>query len=130
MTEMKLNKFANLLVIGLVLTVAASGCRKKPVGVDHSAGILRRERPDMPRPRHHRRRLRPENAAASGMTLAATRRLRRGRSQLAIASNSADAHAGWTEDAQTFKSDTVHFDFDSSVSRPPRSPRWPPWRIT
>ena len=28
---MKLNKFVNLLVIGLVLTVAASGCRKKPV---------------------------------------------------------------------------------------------------
>ena len=31
--KMKLNKFANLLVIGLVLTVAASGCRKKPVNV-------------------------------------------------------------------------------------------------
>ena len=31
--KMKLTKFANLLVIGLVLTVVASGCRKKPVGV-------------------------------------------------------------------------------------------------
>ncbi len=30
---MKLTKFTHLLVLGLVLTVAASGCRKKPVGV-------------------------------------------------------------------------------------------------
>ncbi len=35
---MKLNKFVNLLVIGLVLTVAASGCRKKPVNVTQLPG--------------------------------------------------------------------------------------------
>jgi len=36
--NMKVNKFANLLVIGLVLTVAASGCRKKPVNVTDLPG--------------------------------------------------------------------------------------------
>ena len=31
--KMKLIKLANLLVIALIVTVAASGCRKKPVGL-------------------------------------------------------------------------------------------------
>jgi peptidoglycan-associated lipoprotein len=44
--KMKLNKFANLLVIGLVLTVAASGCRKKPVNVTSSRERGERKDPD------------------------------------------------------------------------------------
>ena len=45
---MKLNKFANLLVIGLVLCVAASGCKKKPVGVTDLPGSKAGKVPDMP----------------------------------------------------------------------------------
>jgi peptidoglycan-associated lipoprotein len=39
------------------------------------------------------------------------------------ASNSADAHAGWAEDAQTLKTDTVYFDFDSSVLKAGEKPK-------
>ena len=45
---MKLNKFANLLVIGLVVSVAASGCKKKPVGVTELPGSRAGKVPDMP----------------------------------------------------------------------------------
>ena len=48
MNNMKLNKFVNLLVIGLVLTVAASGCQKKPVGVTDLPGAKAGKVPDMP----------------------------------------------------------------------------------
>ena len=70
---MKLNKFANLLVIGLVLTVAASGCRKKPVNVTELPGARAgRKRavcpPSFPSfvPRRSRRSANQESAVTSG----------------------------------------------------------------
>jgi peptidoglycan-associated lipoprotein len=32
-------------------------------------------------------------------------------------------HVGWTEDAETFKTEIVHFDFDSAVVKPSEKPK-------
>ncbi len=61
---MKLNKFANLLVIGLILTLAASGCRKKPVGVTELPGAY-----DGQPKRYRRRRRDPARPAADNRSL-------------------------------------------------------------
>ena len=107
---MKLNKFANLLVIGLVLTVAASGCRKKPVNVTglpgattprvgdgDRAGAI----PPGPRP------LTDDNPLGSkDMTLPP-----------------AGQFDKYTPDAEIFKAYTVYFDFDSSVLKTLEKPK-------
>jgi peptidoglycan-associated lipoprotein len=108
---MKLNKFVNLLVIGLVLTVAASGCRKKPVNVTQlpgaktpnvsDAGPGNSIRPVQPMP--------GENGPGGFGD--------------AHASNSADSHNGWIKDAEALKSETVYFDFDSSVLKASEKPK-------
>ena len=110
---MKLNKFVNLLVIGLVLTVAASGCRKKPVNVTNLPGAKAGAVPDMPagEPIKPDGSLTGEPGAIGADTTGGT------------PSNPADAHAGWLEDAQTLKSDTVYFAFDSSVLRASEQPK-------
>jgi len=102
---MKLNKFVGLLVIGLVLTIAASGCRKKPVNTtllpgsragkvadDSMGGLKDGDRLNL-----------GENAL--------------GKTGEGIPLGAAGAHQGWLEDAQTLKADTVYFDFDSSAIR-------------
>ena len=100
---MKLNKFANLLVIGLVLTLAASGCRKKPVNPTPLPGARTGNvgEPGPGAPIKPGETPSTEPGAIGG--------------PIGHVSNPADAHAGWIEDAQTLKSDTVYFDFDSSV---------------
>ena len=107
---MKLNKFVNLLVIGLVLTVAASGCRKKPVGVTNLPG--------------------PQAGKVGGESSAPPIGVNppvspesKDLGPTAHEQNSADAHAGWIEDAQTLKPDTVYFDFDSSVLKTGEKPK-------
>ena len=112
---MKLNKFANLLVIALVLTVAASGCRKKPVGLTPLPGMRCREReepgPGLARSRpHSHRRNRPSSTTDESP-------------QRGMQSNPASSHQGWTEDAQALKADTVYFDFDSSVVKASEKPK-------
>ena len=111
---MKLNKFANLLVIGLVVTVAASGCKKKPVGVTELPGIARREGArhasrwrDNARPAIDRTDWVGGDTGATG----------------GHASNPASLHEGWLEDAQILKTDTVFFDFDSSVIKASEKPK-------
>ena len=100
---MKLNKFANLLVIGLVLTVAASGCRKKPVNLTNLpnpyAGNPKEPPPALP--------IRPGEPFATQPTPFGEPSVH--------PSNQRGNRDGWTEDAQALKSDTVYFDFDSSV---------------
>ena len=108
---MKLNKFANLLVIGLVLTVAASGCRKKPVNVTELPGARAGRMSDMP----------PGNPIRTG-----DQPLTEGNPigvPTGHESNSRTLHDGWPEDAQTLKTETVYFDFDSSVLKGSEKPK-------
>ncbi len=100
---MKRNKFVNLLVIGLVLTVAASGCRKKPVNTTPlPAGKT-------PAPGY----------APGGGALPRGATVQPGDTTggepTGIALNPAGSHQGWLEDAAALKTETVFFDFDSSV---------------
>jgi peptidoglycan-associated lipoprotein len=107
--NMKLNKFVNLLVIGLVVCIAASGCKKKPVGVTDLPGARTGKVPDMG----------PGGAITPGETSGAdVTGVPTGHAQ-----NSADAHAGWLEDTQALKTETVYFDFDSSVIKTSEQPK-------
>jgi peptidoglycan-associated lipoprotein len=108
---MKLNKFANLLVIGLVLTVAASGCRKKPVNLTNLPGP-RVGNPGEPPP---------------GPPIKFGEPIAREPNPFGTPnehpSNSRTQHEGWIEDAQALKTDTVYFDFDSSVLKAAEKPK-------
>ena len=105
---MKLNKFTNLLVVGLVVCVAAAGCKKKPVGVTELPGGRAGKPVD----------------TGSGGTL-------KGNEPLTsepggpggIPSNPANLHEGWIEDAAALKTDTVYFDYDSSVLKNAEKPK-------
>ena len=108
---MKLNKFANLLVIGLVLTVAAAGCRKKPVNVTELPGARAGRVSDMP----------PGNPIRSGdqpSTEGNPIGVPTGHEN-----NLAILHEGWIPDAEALKSETVYFDFDSSVLKGSEKPK-------
>jgi peptidoglycan-associated lipoprotein len=109
--KMKLNKFANLLVIGLVLTVAAAGCRKKPVNVTELPGARAGRVSDMP----------PGNPIRSGdqpSTEGNPIGVPTGHEN-----NLASLHEGWIPDAEALKSETVYFDFDSSVLKGSEKPK-------
>ncbi len=108
---MKLNKFVGLLVIGLVLTIAASGCRKKPVNTTLLPGS------------------RAGRVADDSMGgLKDGDRLNLGENALGkpgegIAFGAAGEYQGWLEDAQTLKTETVYFDFDSSAIKSSERPK-------
>ena len=108
---MKLNKFTNLLVIGLVLCVAASGCKsKKPVDVTVLPGAPAGKPADMPaggaiKPGE------PTTAVPGTEVPGGT------------PSNPPGNRVGWTEDAQALKAQTVYFDFDSSVIKASEKPK-------
>ena len=108
---MKLNKFANLLVIGLVLVVAASGCKKKPVGVTNLPGAQAGKVPDMG----------PGGAIRPAQPM--TGETGPGGLGDAHVSNPAGSHEGWIEDAQALKTETVYFDYDSSVLKAAEKPK-------
>jgi peptidoglycan-associated lipoprotein len=108
---MKLIKFTNLLVLGLVLTVAASGCKKKPVGVTPLPGAKAGAVPDAGSGAAMRTTPTPSD---TGLT---------GTEKTGYASNPADLHAGWPENREILKSDTVFFDFDSSVVKASEKPK-------
>ncbi len=112
--NMKLNKFTSLLVIGLVACVAATGCKKKPVGVTDLPGSRTGTKvvagPDMPGGNQ----IKPvENPAAIPNPDATS----------GTPSNPADLHKGWLEDAVALKAETVYFDFDSSVIKASEKPK-------
>ena len=99
---MKLAILKNLAVLSIVLVVGATGCKHKtppttPLG---SRAGLTGENPNV----------------GPGGTLAGTPGETAGTSLTGIPQGS--GHPGWPEDANTLKSDTVHFAFDSSVIRP------------
>ena len=113
---MKLTKFANLLVIALVMTVAASGCRKKPVGVtplpNPYARNVKSPGPGLPGTQPFSSEPRPNGTGVPSDT-----------NPMAHPSNEPGSHQGWAEDAEVLKADTVHFDFDSSVIKSSEKPK-------
>jgi peptidoglycan-associated lipoprotein len=101
---MKLSKFSTLLVVGLVLTVAASGCRKRPGQItplpgSRTTGIMD---DNGGRPLN-------ENPDTTGGGVKGSDALN------GIPSNSPDARKDWVRNRETFAANTVHFAFDSSV---------------
>jgi peptidoglycan-associated lipoprotein len=106
---MKLNKFVNLLVIGLVLTIAASGCRKKPVNTTPLPG-----------------------SKAGKVADDGTGGMLKDGDKLKGSDNPSDRPGGfpinpdlqnWIPDASILKGDTVYFDFDSSVLKSVEKPK-------
>jgi len=99
-SKLEFNKFNTLILIGLIHPLASTGCRKKPGSLTplpgSKAGAVKE----------------PEPAPPVGPDIAKV-----GDDQIAkgLISNDPDSHKGWTENAELFKSDIVHFDFDSSV---------------
>ena len=117
--KMKLTKLANLLVIALIVTVAATGCRKKPVGVTplpnpyaknvkdpNPSGPGRPELSDVPK-------VQPEKGPkAADMN-----------PDLTGGHPMGPGHPGWIQDRAILKADTVFFDFDSSVIKASEKPK-------
>ena len=114
---MKPTKFANLLVLALVFSFAASGCRTKPPGIT-------------PLPTHTA--TSPKDTGDAGLSRGRTPspdegvKAKPGEPDTTFTghpSNLPNAHQGWLEDAQILKADTIHFDFDSSVIKASEKPR-------
>ena len=108
---MKLNKFANLLVIGLVLIAAASGCRKKPVNTTYIPGSPTGQPRDTDRSRAI-----PYAPPIETRPDVTSKQDYSGTPQ-------GPGHPNWVEDAQALKTDTVYFDFDSSVLKAAEKPK-------
>jgi peptidoglycan-associated lipoprotein len=102
---MKPTKITQALLCGLALTLAASGCKKHPVGVTNLPGYGRTGNPSDLGPGS---RLGADDTGSSGLKMA---------SEGGIPSNPAGSHDGWAEQASILQADTVHFAFDSSVVR-------------
>jgi len=115
---MKLTKFATLLVIAIVMTVAASGCKKKPVGVtplpNPYASKAKDAGPSVP-PSVPSGARTPLDGGVGGTPLTAGGETTG--TPMGHPSNEPGSHQGWPEDTQALKADTVYFDFDSSVIR-------------
>ena len=109
--NMKLTKFANLLVLGLVLTVAAAGCRKKPVGVTPlPPGARAGAVPEMPGAGI----MKPTPAVPGEVGPTGTE---------PFGQPLGPGHPGWPEDRAILKADTVYFDFDRSAIKPAEEPK-------
>jgi peptidoglycan-associated lipoprotein len=95
---MKLTEFTKLLILVLILTVGAEGCRKRPGSITPLPGRAGSNVPGADNA--------PPLTGNEGLKAETTG----GFSQLGP-----DARKDWPRDREIFKSDTVHFDFDSSV---------------
>lgn len=98
---MKPSKFVSLLVIGLMLTVAASGCRKKPVAITPitKSGITGTQPGDLEGGK-------PFDANAKSATDIEGKPL-----------PAPGTFDDWSRDAEMFKQDMVFFAYDSSAVR-------------
>ena len=96
---MKVSNLSNLILFGLILTIPAVGRRKKPGFLTPLPGA--RAGP-VPEPG-------PAPSIGQGEKPLGSEGL------TGIKSNDPSSHQGWIENAELFKADTVHFDFDSSV---------------
>lgn len=104
------SKFVSLLVVSLILTVAASGCRKRP---GYLTNLPTGPRIGVADPGEGNK------LASSGTT---------GENPLGtenpggIPATDPNSHKGWNENAEIFKADTVHFDFDRSEIKASEKP--------
>jgi len=96
---MKLTKFANLLVLGLVLTLAASACRKRPDYVTKIPPGKTQNPGDIPGGN-------PINPGEKGGIT---------ESEKVSPIIDPNVRKDWPRDRDVFKAYTVHFAFDSSV---------------
>lgn len=103
---MKLTNFTKFLLLGLVLTVAAPGCRKRP---GHITQLPGRTGSNVPEPG-------PAQPIADTGGLKA-------QDTGGFAQIGPDARKNWPRDREIFKSDTAHFDFDSSVVKAADKPK-------
>jgi peptidoglycan-associated lipoprotein len=101
---MKLNKIGNRLALGVLLTIAAAGCKHTQPGVTN---VNRGHRPDGGVKSETGLAMKTDNLPSSSDNPA----------DFGHALNSRDAHKGWIEDATVFKAYTAHFEFDSSNVR-------------
>ncbi len=99
---MNLSKFASLLVIALVLSVATSACRKKPGMVTPLPSGIAGNVKD----------------AGPGTGLGDTGTSGKDLTGKELEQVSPDQYANYKRDAEIFKQDTVYFAFDSSTVRP------------
>jgi len=96
---MKVSNLSHLVLFALIVTIPAVGCRKKPTSLTPLPGARAGQVPEPgPAPSITPGEKPGETAGLSG-----------------IKSNDPDSHKGWLENAEMFKAETVHFDFDSSV---------------
>jgi len=105
---MKVSKLNNLILFGLLLTIPAVGCKKKPGFLTPLPGARSGQvaEPGSAPP------LGPgDKTDISGLTSAG------------IKSNEPGSHQGWNENAELLKADSVHFDFDSSVVKSGEKPK-------
>lgn len=96
---MKLTKVTTLLVLGAVLALASSGCRKHPTAVTPLPGSRAGSPTDI------------DKGNALGTT---TDKPVASSTDGGIPANPPGSHEGWTEDRNQFQANTVHFAFDSS----------------
>ena len=94
---MKLSSFSKLLLLTLIVSIAAAGCRKKPGTITQLPGS-RSGNVSEPTPA-------PPLAGDNGLNA----------TNGGFAEINPDARKNWPRDREIFKSDTVHFDFDSST---------------
>ena len=95
---MKLTQSAKLLTLGLILSLAATGCHKKQQYVTPIPGS----------------RSGPPEAAGPGETLKPLEGTQGNPTGEPIGEHE-QKHIGWPEDAETLKAQTVYFDIDSST---------------
>ena len=98
---MKLNSFTILLVLGLILSVGATGCRKRPTSLTDIPNKPY-SGPEAPGPEGPAQ---PGPFDMAGATNTPTM----------IALNDPQLHANWNQNTEIFKEYTVHFDYDSSA---------------
>lgn len=94
---MKLIKLTNLLVLTLALTCLFTGCRKRPTNLTNLPGRTTRPPGD------------DFNTNPLGQTPPVTD------NPSGISLPPEGRHAGWIENREALKAETVYFDFDSSV---------------
>jgi peptidoglycan-associated lipoprotein len=96
---MKVTKFSNLLGLGLVLTVAVTGCKSThygntPLGDKGPGG------------------------SGSAAEISPTPPVNPNETPFGTPVANPDIRKDWPRDREIFKADTVHFDYDSSVIKP------------
>lgn len=97
---MKFCKSSTLLLLGLAVTISFTGCKKKPGFLTPLPGSRAGQvkEPETAGPLGPGPNVKGDDVSSTG-----------------IQSNDPKSHEGWNENADIFKSETVHFDFDSSV---------------